>query len=127
MKLSGYSYVCDENIHPDVADYLKLHVKSVRTVSELHLQSQDDETILQAAHVTQSVILTHDSDFGKIIFMKKVPFTGIIYLRPGHIVPAFTIETLTALFEKDFVLTPPFMLIAERKKDSVKIRIRSLD
>jgi hypothetical protein len=58
--------------------------------------------------------------------MKKVSFTGIVYLRPGHIVPLFTIEILKTLFEKDFELEPPFMLIAERKKENIKVRIRSL-
>jgi predicted nuclease of predicted toxin-antitoxin system len=126
MRWREYSFVCDENIHPDVIDFLRLHSKSVKTVSELNLSSFDDETILKAAHAKQSVVLTHDSDFGKIIFMKKVSFTGIVYLRPGHIVSVFTIETLKALLEKDFDLEPPFMLIAERKKDAIKIRIRNL-
>ena len=127
MKLFEYSFVCDENIHHIVVDFLKTHVKSIKTVSELNLTSQDDEKILEVAHTTQSVVLTHDNDFGKIVFMKKVPFTGIVYLRPGHIVPLFTIEILKSLFEKDFELEPPFMLIAERKKEDIKVRIRSLD
>ena len=127
MKLPEFSFVCDENIHPVVVDFLQSHVNSVKTVSSLTLVAQDDEKILAAAHITQSIVLTHDNDFGKIVFIKKVPFTGIVYLRPGHIVPLFTIEMLTALFERDFDLHPPFMLIAERKKDDIKVRVRNLD
>lgn len=127
MKLLDYSFLCDENIHPVVVDFLKTRVSSIQTVSELNLISQDDEKILEVAHSTRSIVLTHDSDFGKIVFLKKVPFTGIVYLRPGHIVPLFTIETLQALFEKEFELKAPFMLIAERKKEDVKVRIRILD
>jgi predicted nuclease of predicted toxin-antitoxin system len=126
MKLFEYSFVCDENIHPIVVDFLRTHAKSTKTISELNLISQDDEKILEVAHTSKSIVLTHDNDFGKLAFVKKVPFTGIVYLRPGHIVPLFTIEILKSLFEKDFELEAPFMLIAERKKDDIKVRIRSL-
>ncbi len=127
MKLTEYSFVCDENIHPVVVDFLKAHVASVKTVSELKLTSADDEKILETAHVTQSIVLTHDSDFGKIVFMKKVTFTGIVYLRPGHIIPLLTIDTLKTLFASEFELESPFMFVAERTKlDTLKVRIRSL-
>lgn len=127
MKLTEYSFVCDENIHPAVVDFLKEHVVSVKTVSELHLASADDEKILEVAHATQSIVLTHDSDFGKIVFMKKIAFTGIVYLRPGHIVPLLTVDTLKTLFANEFGLVLPFMLVAERTKlETLKVRIRSL-
>ena len=70
MKLSGYSFICDENIHHGVVDFLRSAAKSVKTVSELNLTSQEDEKILEVAHASQSIVLTHDNDFDKIIFMK---------------------------------------------------------
>src|SRR5260221_11733153 len=114
MKLSRFSFVCDENIHPTVIDYLKTKVKLVKNISELGLASASDEKILAEAHSSASVVVTHDSDFGKIVFLKKVPFTGIVYLRPGHIIPVFTIDTLKSLFENELELRSPFMLVAER-------------
>lgn len=127
MKLTEYSIVCDENIHPVVVDFIRGEVKSVKTTYDLDLLSTDDEKILSAAHIMNSIVLTHDNDFGKIVFTKKVPFTGIVYLRPGHIIPLFTIEMLKTLFENEFDLAPPFMLVAERTKlDNIKVRLRSL-
>lgn len=116
MKLTEYSIVCDENIHPAVVNFIKDRVKFVKTTYDLNLLSADDEKILSVAHIMNSIVLT-----------KKVPFTGIVYLRPGHIIPLFTIEMLKTLFENEFELTPPFMLIAERTKlQNVKVRLRSL-
>ena len=47
------------------------------------------------------IIVTHDSDFGTLAVLGGEPVLGIIYLRPGHIDPTFTCDTLRALFEDD--------------------------
>ena len=71
------------------------------------------------------MVLTHDSDFGGMaVFGAK--FIGIIYLRPGHIQADFTIKTLEAIRSKAPEVTPPFILVAERTGDTVKIRVRQL-
>ena len=53
-------------------------------------------------------------------------FVGIVYLRPGHIRADFTITTLEAIREHSPEVTPPFILVAERTGDTVKIRVRQL-
>ena len=40
--------------------------------------------------------------------------TGIIYLRPGHIRPSFTIQTIEALAAQPLDVQPPFIVVAER-------------
>jgi hypothetical protein len=42
----------------------------------------------------------------------------------GHIRPAFTRETLDAIFRQQLLLTPPFILVARRAGDRVHLRIR---
>jgi hypothetical protein len=71
------------------------------------------------------VVLTHDSDFGGLALM-GAKFVGIIYLRPGHIRADFTIKTLEAIRESAPDVTPPFILVAERTGDRVRIRLRQL-
>ncbi len=51
-------------------------------------------------------------------------FVGILYLRPGHIKAEFTIQTLKAIRDREVDVTPPFIVVAERTADNVKIRIR---
>ena len=71
------------------------------------------------------VVLTHDSGFGGMaVFGAK--FIGIIYLRPGHIQADFTVKTLEAIRDNAPEVTPPFILVAERTGDTVKIRVRQL-
>ena len=50
---------------------------------------------------------------------------GVIYLRPGHIDPEFTIGTLRVLSEYE---RPefPFIVVAEREKQKVSVRVRTI-
>jgi hypothetical protein len=72
------------------------------------------------------VIVTHDSDFGTLAVHAGEPIVGLLFLRPGHIDPAFTIETIKAILEHDFDVTPPFLLVARRSGLNVTIRYRPL-
>jgi predicted nuclease of predicted toxin-antitoxin system len=97
----------------------------VQSVSEQGKFGLPDTQVLQQATETGRVVLTHDSDFGGLALM-GVQFIGIIYIRPGHIRPDFTIKTLGAIRENALEVTPPFILVAERIGDTVKIRVRQL-
>ena len=71
------------------------------------------------------MVLTHDSDFGGLALM-GAQFIGIIYVRPGHIRTEFTTKTIEAVRDNAPEVTPPFILVAERTGDTVKIRVRQL-
>ena len=53
-------------------------------------------------------------------------FVGILSLPPGHIRSEFTIQMLKAIRDREVDVTPPFIVVAERTADNVKIRIRKL-
>ncbi len=59
-----------------------------------------DKFLLKEAYKEQRVILTHDSDFGKIIFTQSLPFVGIIYLRPGHFSADIIIQSIRTILQK---------------------------
>ena len=86
----------------------------------------DDLTVLRLANAQQRVIVTHDSDFGTLAIARGEPIIGIVHLRPGHISPRFTFETLMELLDRDFDLTPPFIIMAEHGGGKVRIRVRLL-
>ena len=69
--------------------------------------------------------MTHESDFGGLALL-GAKFIGIIYLRPGHIKADFTIKTLQAIRDHAPDVTSPFILVAERVGDTVKIRVRQM-
>ena len=126
MELQEFSFLADENIHPDLITYLRHQGISIVSVKEETLSGTSDEDLIQLAEKERLIILTHDSDFGKIVFTNKGIHIGIIYLRPGHISPAFHIHTLQILLQTKLDLSIPFMLVAEKVSDTIRIRKRIL-
>ena len=70
--------------------------------------------------------VTHDADFGTLAIHQQGPLVGIVYLRPGHIDPQFTVATIQAILGVDPDLDPPFVLVAKRSGRRVTIRVRGL-
>ncbi len=126
MKLREFPLLADENLHPGVIDWLRQQGLDVLTVHEANLVGADDQTVLQLAFNQQRVVVTQDSDFGTLAIVGQEPFVGIVYLRPGHILPDFTIGTLQALLNRDPDLTVPFLVVARRHGNHVQIRIRTI-
>ena len=125
MKALDFPLLADENIHPDVVTFLREAGLDVESVAEQGSFGLPDTNVLHQATETGRVVLTHDSDFGGLALMGE-EFIGIIYIRPGHIRTDFTVKTLQAVRGKAPDVTPPFILVAERTGDTVKIRVRQL-
>jgi predicted nuclease of predicted toxin-antitoxin system len=124
MKPLDFPLLTDENIHPEVIRSLIQEGKDVTSVLREGLAGQADVHILRQAHAQHRAVLTHDGDFGTLAIGRGEPFTGIIYLRPGHISATFVLETLKAIASTTTEVEPPFIVVAERKGEMVKIRIR---
>jgi predicted nuclease of predicted toxin-antitoxin system len=123
MKALGFPLLADENVHPEVIDFLRKAGLDVVSVSEQGQYGLPDSQVLQQATEAGRVVLTHDSDFGGLALM-GAQFIGIIYVRPGHIRTEFTTKTIEAVRDNAPEVTPPFILVAERTGDTVKIRVR---
>jgi predicted nuclease of predicted toxin-antitoxin system len=115
----------DENIHPDVVSALREQGRDVTTVVEAGLGGADDVSVLRHAFAEGRVVCTHDSDFGSLAFQGEEPFIGIIYLRPGHIDARFVLEIIDAVESTAGEAEPPFLLVAARAEDCVRVRLRS--
>jgi predicted nuclease of predicted toxin-antitoxin system len=118
--------LADENIHPEVVAHLRGQGKDVQTAMELGLGGQSDEAILRLAFQSGRVVLTHDADFGTLAVLRGEPFTGLIYLRPGHIRPEFTIESLVTIAGQPLDVHPPFIIVADRSGQTVRVRVRHI-
>jgi predicted nuclease of predicted toxin-antitoxin system len=124
LNLLSCKLLTDENIHPEVVQFLRLEDCDVEDVSSLGLTGRSDESILAEAYSSQRIVLTHDRDFGRLAVMQRKPIQGIVLLRPGHIDPQFTIRTLQAVQAQDFNLSPRFVLVARQQRSQVHCRIR---
>ena len=126
MSPTRFRLLADENIHPAVIEFLRSLQAEVATVAELGLRGTDDQAILRAAFESSQVVLTHDRDFGTLALAAGQPVLGIIYIRPGHILPEFTIGTLEAIFGSSLTPQPPFLLVATRRAETVRLRLRQM-
>jgi len=125
VNLFSFPWLIDENIHPEVVAYLRREGLDVVSISEQGRFGLPDVKVLRQAFKAGRIVLTHDSDFGNLALM-GAEFVGILYLRPGHINAEFTIQTLNAIRDSEIDVTPPFIVVAERTADNVRIRIRKL-
>ena len=126
MHFPDFGLLTDENIQTTVIVFLRSQNFDIKDVKEEGLQGTSDEKLLALAYAEERLILTHDSDFGRLVFTQPLDFTGIIYLRPRHFDPDFTITSLNAITQSDFEFNPPFILVAENKETSVRLRYRQL-
>lgn len=127
MKLNDFALLTDENIDAQVVTFLRLVGFKVCDVKEDGLVGSEDSALLRLALAENRVVLTHDSDFGTLAIAQEEPFIGIIYLRPGHIKPELTLGTIQTLLEQDPDLEPPFIVVAVRTGESVRLRIRQTE
>jgi predicted nuclease of predicted toxin-antitoxin system len=124
VSLRDYKLLTDENIDPAVIQFLRNNGFDVSDVKENRWYGKKDIDLMPIAFEEQRVIVTHDSDFGTIVFTRNEPFVGILYLRPGHFDALPHIQSLNAILGSKLSLLTPFILIAENTGSSVKIRLR---
>ena len=125
MNFSELRFLTDENIHPLVVSWLRNQKYDVVTVYERNLNGNPDLLILEKAAGEKRVVLTHDADFGKIIFTQTISFTGIIFLRPGHINFQHTIDTINFIRDLNWSFVPPFIWVVENQKGEFYLRVRN--
>lgn len=126
MKLRELPVLTDENLDADVVAYLRQESFDVLDVVESGLQGTADVDLLRRATAEGRVVVTHDADFGTLAILQGEPIVGIVYLRPGHIDPQFTVATVETILNADPDLDPPFVLVAKRSGSRVNIRVRRL-
>jgi predicted nuclease of predicted toxin-antitoxin system len=96
----------------------------VKDVATLGLGRAADDVILAEADKDNRIVLTHDRDFGRLAILVRQPMHGIVFLRPGHIDPQFTIATLETIDAQDLDFSPSFILVARRRGGHVQLRLR---
>jgi predicted nuclease of predicted toxin-antitoxin system len=121
-----FPLLADENINHNVIHFLRENGGNVQAVLEEGLVGQSDQAILRWAYQSGRVVLTHDSDFGSLAIAQSQSFIGIIYLRPGHIRGEFTIQTLEFIAKQQLDVRPPFIVVAARTGQTVRLRVRQL-
>ena len=126
MKLQELALLTDENIAYPVIEFLRAQGFDVVDVAALGLLGKSDKEVLAVAHGQNRLVVTQDSDFGTLTLAARQPFTGIIYLKPGHIRPEFTIESLRAVLTHVTDVAIPFLIIVQHTDAGIRIRYRPI-
>ncbi len=126
MKLREFGLLTDENLDPEVVRWLRQTGFNVWDVCEQALQGSTDLQLLKLAVAANRLVVTHDSDFGTLAVLQCEPLVGLVFLRPGHIDPQFTIETMQTVLALDPDLAPPFVLVAKRTESAITVRVRPI-
>jgi predicted nuclease of predicted toxin-antitoxin system len=124
VKLLACKLLTDENIHPLVVQFLRQQGCDIEDVLTSGLGQAADDRILSEALKDNRIVLTHDRDFGRLAILLKQPIHGIIFLRPGHIDPKFTIASLEAIDGRSLDFSPSFILVARRRGPHLQLRMR---
>jgi predicted nuclease of predicted toxin-antitoxin system len=125
VKPFEYRLLTDENVSPDVVAGLRVRGCDVRTAAEEHLTGGPDGDVLERAVRQNRVVVTHDLAFARALIFSGAPFVGIAYLRPGHISAKFILDVVDAVLQSSVDVEPPFVLVAERRGDTVRVRVRT--
>lgn len=125
MNIRNYRFLTDENIDPNLVNFLRSEMLDVFDVKENNLVGSKDTFLLDLAYKANRVLVTCDSDFGTLIYKQHHPFLGLIYLRPGHFDYRVHVQSLQAILKISFVLEEPFIIIADWSDSGVKIRIKN--
>jgi predicted nuclease of predicted toxin-antitoxin system len=121
-----FPILADENIHDEVVYFLRKQGLQIESIKERNLRGSTDNQIIALAQAEGRVIVTHDADFGRILHLSQGIKAGIIFLRPGHIDYSLDIQTLQSILATELNAEAPFILVAERSGDDIKIRLRIL-
>jgi predicted nuclease of predicted toxin-antitoxin system len=124
---STLSFFADENISPDLIKWIRENGFIISGVKEENMCGATDISIIQKCFISNEIILTHDNDFGKIIFTNTISFYSIIYLRPGHFDAGFHIPTLKSILKKKELIRKGTLIIGHRTVDKIKIRIKQIE
>ncbi len=126
MRALSFPLLLDENIHPAVGAELATRGLDVESVVSVGLAGASDTDVLRYAVSSGRVVVTHDSDFGTLAVRVGLDVVGIVYLRPAHIDPAVVLEMLSVVDAEDVECVPPFVVVADKRGDVVRVRLRKL-
>lgn len=77
-------FLLDESTDARLAAWLRSLDHDVTAIAADHPASLKDQDVLAIARREQRILITDDRDFGELIFARRQPHRGVIYLRLGE-------------------------------------------
>lgn len=119
MKKEGF--LVDESTGIKVAQFLQSKGFDTLYVGE-NYAGTSDEDLLVIAQKEQRILITNDKDFGELVYRRKLPSSGVIFLRLKKDTPSNRTIYINYLLENFLhLLSKHFIVVTEGK-----IRVRTL-
>ena len=123
MSASILRFLADESCDFTVVRALRAEGYDVLAVGEFTSRS-DDQALIRQAHQEQRILLTEDSDFGRLVFASHADSAGVIFIRfPGN-ARSILAQTLVGLVRdqseqlaRTFVVVQPGYIRISRTPD----------
>ncbi len=74
-------FLLDENADIRLANYLRDRGHDVTSIVRDAPRALPDTQVIALAHGERRILITNDRDFGELIFRRRLPHSGVIYLR----------------------------------------------
>lgn len=84
-------FLLDESADLRIVPYLEEQGHDVTGIVRDYPASLPDTDVLAIAHREKRTLITHDRDFGELVFVEHQPHAGVILLRLG---PFAVLETM---------------------------------
>lgn len=126
MKLRNFAFLLDQNVGLNVLERLEEIGVSGTRASDLGLRAAPDFEILQMANQRGEVVLTFDLDFGFLSLVPQSCRVGIVLIKPGNLSDDQLAHAIDVLFEADFNVDNPFLVVATVRGPLVGLRSRQL-
>jgi predicted nuclease of predicted toxin-antitoxin system len=110
----------DENIHRLVSKYFSQKSYNCTSIFEICRGCKDID-VANLSLKLEAVLITHDKDFGEMIFYQDIKCYGVILLRTSSILPADTIKSLENVLNRISDFKGKFVVVNDKS-----IRIRKL-
>ncbi|MBI5398360.1 DUF5615 family PIN-like protein [Candidatus Woesearchaeota archaeon] len=110
-------FLADENIATSVVRALRNTGLDVKDVKESRLQGTADQDLLRLAFTESRVVITHDKDFGNVLFSKRRRHKGIVLLRLNDQRPENVIRIVLPILRSGLTkkIADNVMIISESK------------
>jgi predicted nuclease of predicted toxin-antitoxin system len=114
-------FLLDESADLRIVPYLEGKGHDVAGIVRDHPASLPDTDVLAIAYREKRTLITHDRDFGELVFVEHQPHAGVILLRLGPLASLeTTITRLDYLFSRhvheldQFIVVTPNLIRVRR-------------
>lgn len=114
-------FLADENIPLEIVNNLKKDGLDIISLSELN-PGISDEQVLHIAIKENRILITFDTDFGKLVFKNKEKTKGVILLRINSYDLSYIESILNKVIKKEINFEESFCVVESDKLRVINIK-----